>query len=621
MNIFSRTFCLVSIHLLVFTAFMQAQTERKSFVIQKAGVSNVSDQQPDYFPALLVREMPSQRANQTEYYDYPAQVPSQQARPTNTLLGLIKGQSFSANPFSVSTPCDNDLAISDSGFVVSTANTNIYFRNTTTGQNFPAKSLAGFTNPINSYHREFDPKVIYDPEADRFIIMCLVGTVDTNSKIIVGFSQTSNPTQGWNLYTLPGDPLNTGHWSDYPKVSLTKKDFYLSINLLYNDSSWQTGFVQTLIWQIDKNKGYQGLPLRSDLHYNIKHNGRFLRNLCPAKGGSQLYGPNMYFLSNRNLASQNDTVFLVNVTDTTGAPSNTVTTRALVSNQRYFFPPDGRQPIATQSLATNDCRNLGAFFENNTIQYVHNTANPANGRVTVYHGIINNVSGASPVVTGNLLPNDTMDFAYPNISYAGVKFTQDNRSIITFDHSSNRVFPGVSAIHSDGQGNYSSILRIQNGTQYVNLLTANLERWGDYSGSQRRYNRPGEVWMSGYYGYNFSASYPYAHGTWIAQITNSVNPFDDTRVPAQTSAEAGLSVYPNPATDLFSVDIQLASPEYLNIELFDQNGKSVQVLLRDWVKGLNTVFTFNTRDLSKGLYVLRITGNKGTSITHKIIIK
>jgi hypothetical protein len=311
----------------------------------------------------------------------------------------------------------------------------------------------------------------------------------------------------------------------------------------------------------------------------------------------------------------------VNVTDTTGALSNTVTTRALVSNQRYFFPPDGRQTIATQSLATNDCRNLGAFFENNTIQYVHNTANPANGKVTVYHGVINNVSSANPVVTGNLLPNDTMDFAYPNISYAGVKFTQDNRSIITFDHSSTKVFPGVSAIHSDGQGNYSSILRIQNGTQYVNLLTANLERWGDYSGSQRRYNRPGEVWMSGYYGYNFSASYPYAHGTWIAQITNSVNPFDDTRVPAQTSAEAGLSVYPNPAADLFSVDIQLASPEYLNIELFDQNGKSVQVLLRDWVKGLNTVFTFNTRDLSKGLYVLRISGNKGTSITRKIIIK
>jgi hypothetical protein len=596
-----------------------AQTALKRFVIPKAGVTNLSDSRPDFFPSLLITEMPKQGAKKPENYSFAPAIPVPLARPTNSLLGLVKGQSFSANPFSVSTPCDNDVAISDSGFVVSTANTNIYFRNTSTGQNFPAKSLAGFTNPINNYHREFDPKVIYDPEADRFIIMCLVGTVDTTSKIIVGFSQTSNPTLGWNLYTLPGDPLNTGHWSDYPMVSLTKKDFYLSVNLLYNDSSWQTGFVQTLIWQIDKEQGYQGQALTSDLHSNIKHNGRFIRNLCPAKGGSQLYGPNMYFVSNRNLASQNDTVFLVNVTDTTGAPSNTVTTKALVSNLPYYFPPDGRQPISTQSLATNDCRNLGAFYENNSIQYVHNTANPANGRVTVYHGVINNISSPNPVVTGNLLPNDTMDFAYPNISYSGLS-AQDNRSTITFDHSSVKVFPGVSAIHSDGAGNYSSILRIQNGSQYVNLLTSNLERWGDYSGSQRRYNKPGEVWMSGYYGYNFNGSFPFAHGTWIAQLTNSINPVDETGIPSQGSVDEGLSVYPNPASDLFSVDIHLSSPEYLNIELLDQQGRSLHVLLRDWVKGLDNLFTFSTRDLSKGIYLLRITGNKGTSITRKVVV-
>ena len=121
---------------------------------------------------------------------------------------------------------------------------------------------------------------------------------------------------------------------------------------------------------------------------NIKFNGKAIRNLCPAKGGKKLHSPNMYFISNRNLANQNDTVFLVNVTDTIGSPSNTVTTKALISNQTYFMPPDGRQPIATESLATNDARNLGAFYENNIIQYVHNTTNTAkNGDSRLYNGV------------------------------------------------------------------------------------------------------------------------------------------------------------------------------------------------------------------------------------------
>jgi hypothetical protein len=381
--------------------------------------------------------------------------------------------------------------------------------------------------------------------------------------------------------------------------------------------------VQTVVWQIKKKNGYQGLPLTTDLHYNIKHNGRPIRNLCPAKGGSQLYGPNMYFVSNRNLASQNDTVFLVNVTDTTGAPGNTVTTQALVSNQKYYFPPDGLQVITSQSLASNDARNLGAFYENNKIQYVHNTRNPANGRVTVYHGIIDNVSSATPSVTGNLIANDTMCFAYPNISYCGSTVSaNDNKAMITYDHSSTKVYPGVSAVQSDGLGNYSEVLRIQNGAQYVNILSGNLERWGDYSGSQRRYNRSnGEVWMSGYYGYSYGGNFPRAHAAWIAQLTPGEPAFDDTGIQTQSNDAKSMTLYPNPASDRFTVDFHLNKPEYLRFELYDLQGKIVTVFIRDWIKTTDNTFSFNTRDLQKGEYLLRISGNYGTQVTKKVIIE
>lgn len=598
---------------------VSGQVVTKHFVHQKVGVFDYSAPSENYQPALLIKEMPKQGSKKIIQYNYPETAPVPLAKPTTTLPGLIKGMSFQANPFSVSTPCDNDFAISDTGFIVSVTNTNIYLRNTNPNQVLPIKTLANFTNPINNKHQEFDPKVIYDPDYKRFILLCLVGNTDSTSKVIVGFSQTENPSQAWNLYTLPGDPINNNLWTDYPMVALTQKDFYLSVNLLYNDSSWQTGFVETIVWQIKKTDGYQGLPLNSDLHSNIKYNGKAIRNLCPAKGGSKLYGPNMYFVSNRNLASQNDTVFLVNITDTTGAPGNTVTAKAMVSNLPYRFPPDALQPIASQSLATNDSRNLGAFFENNKIQYVHNTKNPQNNRSTIYHGVITNLSAATPTVTGYMIDNDSLYFGYPNISYSG-NGPNDDMSIITFDHSSTLIKPGVSAVQADGLGNYSTVLRIQNGNQYVNLLQGNLERWGDYSGSQRRYNRPGEVWMSGYLGATYNASYPYAHAAWIAQLTNSTVPVDETALKEQAALKNDVSIYPVPATDRFTVDFHLNKPEYLSFDLLDMSGKVVTVLLRDWVKTSDNTFSFNTKDLPKGVYTLRISGNYLTRISKKIVI-
>ena len=607
----------------MFSAVAQAQNTslgsvKKNFVFEKQSVVNFEAISEDFMPSLLVREMPKPGSEKMVNYVYPDK-PSEglaSAKASLPLTTMVLGQNFFGNPWSLSTPNDNDLAISDSGFVVSVANTNIYVRNTSNGAVSAVKSLAAFTTPLNNYHEEFDPKVIYDPQRDRFVLMCMVGFVDTTSKMIVGFSQTNNPNGNWNLYTIPGNPLNNNLWSDYPMIALTEKELFLSVNLLTNNSSWQTGFVETLIWQIKKDSGYAGLPLGSVLHSNIQFGGAPIRNLCPVKGGSQLYGPNMYFVSNRNFASQNDTVFLVNVTDTIGAISNTVTVKALVSNQPYYFPPGGRQVLATQTLATNDSRNLGAFYENNKIQYVHNTKNPVNNQVSVYYGIIDSPSAINPTVTGYIIPNDTMDFAYPNISYAG-KSGSDNTAIITFDHSSNKVHAGCSAIKTDAAGNFSDILRVKNGLISINLLANNLERWGDYSGSQRRYNKPGEVWLSGYYSYNYPAGNYKAHGTWVAQIFDEQGVF--VGLSDEAKQDASGIVYPNPAHDMFTVDLNLSAPEYLSFELYAADGKLIKLLLRDWVKVKQNAFSFNTHNLEKGIYVLKITGNN-TKLAKKIVL-
>lgn len=591
--------------------------QKRSFVIKRGAEVNFSEIRNDFAPTLLIREMPKQGASKIIRREETGPQAPAQRKSQAPLLPLVKGQSFLANPFSISTPNDNDMAISDSGRLISVINTNIYVRNIVTQMSSPVKSLFSFTQPINNLQDEFDPKVMYDPSKDRFVLVCMVGFVDSTSKIIVGFSQTGNPAGTWNLYQLPGDPLQYNLWSDYPMIAMTEDELFLTVNLLYNDSSWQTGFVETVIWQMAKDSGYAGTNLTSQLHNNIKPNGRPLRNLCPVKGGSRLYGPEMYFLSNRNLDSQNDTVFLVKVGNKIGAPGNVVTVTPLKSNLPYRFPPDGVQKGTNQLLATNDSRNLGAFIENGIIQYVHNTKHPVNNRPTVHYGVIHNAETSAPIVTGFVVENDSLDYGYPNISYAGLDST-DNSAIITFNHSSPSVFPGCSAIQADGFGSFSPVLNITNGINYVNLLQGDLERWGDYSGSQRRYSKPGEVWMSGYYGYPFGSSFPKAHAAWVAQITTDAGIYV-SNAEQQTVADA-FNVFPNPAPQLFSVEFSLTEPEYLTFELVDAKG-SRTILLRDWVKVKTNTFSFNTNHLAKGVYLLNVSGNKGTVINRKLLIE
>ena len=596
----------------------EEQPARKQFVIPRGAKVNFSEIKDDYAPSLMIREMPKQGA--LRMVQRPGQndmAVSANKEKKATILPLVKGESLLANPFSVSTPNDNDVAISDSGFVLSVINTNIFIRNTATQISSPVKSLFSFTQPVNNLQDEFDPKVMYDPSNDRFVLVCMVGFVDSTSKIIVGFSQTGNPAGSWNLYALPGDPLQNNLWSDYPMIAMTEKELFLTVNLLYNDSSWQTGFVETVIWQLAKDSGYAGVNLTSELHSNIKLNGRAIRNLCPVKGGSQLYGPEMYFLSNRNLDSQNDTVFLVKTNGMIGATGNSVSVQVLKSNLPYRFPPDAVQKGTNQLLATNDCRNLGAFIENGIIQYVHNTKHPVNNRPTVHYGVIHSAT-TSPVVTGFLIENDTLDYGYPNISYAGLN-PSDNSAIITFNHTSPSVFPGCSAIQADGFGSFSPVLNIRDGQNYVNLLQGDLERWGDYSGSQRRYNKPGEVWMSGYYAYPYGSSFPKAHAAWVAQITTNDGIYVAVPSDPITSGDS-FNVFPNPAPQMFSVEFSLNKPEHLTFELIDAKGART-VLMRDWVKVRNNTFSFNAGNLAKGFYILSVSGNMGTSVTKKVVVE
>ena len=143
---------------------------------------------------------------------------------------------------------------------------------------------------------DYDPKVIYDPMEDRFVLIFLLGNAPPSTYIVTCFPETSDPTGDWNVYFLDGDPFSTGHWSDYPAIALSEEELFITINLLVPGGSWQTSFHQTLIWQIDKLDGYGGNPtLNSVIWEDNTEGGINIRNMHPVRGGIYPKGPNQFF--------------------------------------------------------------------------------------------------------------------------------------------------------------------------------------------------------------------------------------------------------------------------------------------------------------------------------------
>src|SRR5690606_36222507 len=101
-----------------------------------------------------------------------------------------------------------------------------------TGQITNRKVLKLFSYAVNLNSLEdhrYDPKVMYDPEADKFISIMLNGTNEHNY-ILVGFSKTNDPEGEWNFYKFYGNYAEDTTWFDYPSIAITKDEFFFTGN-------------------------------------------------------------------------------------------------------------------------------------------------------------------------------------------------------------------------------------------------------------------------------------------------------------------------------------------------------------------------------------------------------
>lgn len=518
-------------------------------------------------------------------------------------------------------PSDNYVAVNNNGQAVSVINETIAIHNASTGQMINRKSLLSFSAAVGlnygittSYNYRYDPKVIYDPEADKFICVMLNG-INQYNYIVLGFSQTNDPTGKWNFYKIYGDPNHDTTAFDYPAIAITHDEFFLTGNRIIDTLTWQTGFKESIIYQIRKQDGYNGDSLLTyQLWDSITYNGTRIRNLYPVKGGGSIKGPSQYLLGKRILEVQNDSFFLVQIPDTIGSANNNLVVTPLVSNLSYGVPPDGLQPDTSAVLMTNDDRILGGFAEGNEIQFVSASVDTANGASAVYHGIISNYT-TTPTLTGHMFSIDSLDFGFPNLSFAGNKYTigqsGSNPSIISFNFTGAKTFPGMGALFFDGS-NYSNMLIVKTGNKSIKQLTGKEQRWGDYSGSQPQWNDMESVWIEGIFGH-IDGNY----GNYMARLLSP----NYTGVPQTAAAPVQQSVlYPNPSWQFVQLKFEIEEEQMVNFVIYNTQGRMVDKLLSHFCQeGTNTV-QFNVAPLPVGTYFLKATDAKGKVLsTHSFV--
>lgn len=525
-------------------------------------------------------------------------------------------EDFAGNSWISGIPLDNHLAVSNSGYVVTVVNTQLVVLDET-GSYLGVFNLDEFWGELGEIDLYFDPRIIYDPAEDRFIMAMMQDFDCAGSNIVFAFSNSPDPTGEWNLYQFEGCPKSNATFADFPMISITSEELFFTYNAVYQDSTWQTGFAETFIYQIDKTHGYAGDSLDWRSWSNINLDGRTMRYICPIKYATAEMNPEAYFVSNRSFDIQNDTIWLIHIESTLDDPAPTLDIRYLIAEIPYGVPPNATQP--KDRLQTNDARILDGFYVDDHIQFVSSTVDPGTGLSAVYHGIIEAPSGL-PILTSVILNDPTAFRAYPGIAYCGLT-SGDRDAIIVAIHASDDRFPGISALYTTF-GEYSEWMTVKEGLRNIDMFKVNnpfgvdptLERWGDYVGIQPQYNSPGTVWTAACYGKPGST-----HDTWVGYLSRPLVE-TSTKDPNDTPE---VSIFPNPAQSHVTIDLTLkSSGGTLTASLFDVSGQFIQTIHTEEVtREAPLRFHYNTTGLSTGSYVLTLAMDNVPVASKTIIVQ
>ena len=323
----------------------------------------------------------------------------------------------------------------------------------------------------------FDPKVLYDPYNNRWIITACGNAQSASSALLIGVSQTNDPTGAWNLYSIDVDAANT-NWFDYHSIGFNKNWVVIGGNMFTNSANT---FTSGKIYVFKKSDLYAALPSPAVTVINAGSNGF---TLVPAVTYDNSIST-MYLTQNFNGNSGgNGFIGFYTITGAVGSEVLSSTTFVSTPNPwndgasvTNFAPQLG----TTSKVACNDSRMQKTIYRNGSIWCTHSVFLPIGTptRSAVQWWQLN--TGAGIVQRGRIDdPTATNFYAFPSIDV-----NKNDDAMIGCAKFNANIFPSATyalRMASDPINTFQSDFVYKAGlAKYFKTFGGSSNRWGDYT--------------------------------------------------------------------------------------------------------------------------------------------
>lgn len=356
--------------------------------------------------------------------------------------------------------------------VMTTLNTEVRIQDKE-GNILMTTALGNFWRPLPGNSNTFDPKILYDPYNNRWIMTTPSGSNVNESKLYLGVSTSSDPMGDWNFYWIDTDPDDIA-WFDYPSIGFNKKWITISGNMFGGD------YYRT-VYTFDKMAAYngdesinshrfvtsEGFTLVPSITYDNETEDQYL--IATGNGDQNGYG---YIKKFKLSGELNNPVF--EYEGDIGIPEPW---SGWAGDYGNFLPQLG----STELINSVDSRMETVIFRNNKLWAVHHVFLPANNPlrcavqwweidtdgVILEHGRIED-------------PTNNFSFAFPSIAVNANEDVFIGHNVFSKNQYASAGYSFKA--YYDAPNTMRTYYQYKDGeASYYKTYGGDRNRWGDYS--------------------------------------------------------------------------------------------------------------------------------------------